>query len=408
MIKDEQTPSKKIFGKYQPLFIAAILLTAVNLRPAITSVGPLIGMIRDSMKFANWNVALLTSLPLVAFMLVSPLAPKLSGRISIERTLALGLLILVLGVGLRSIPVMTYLFIGTALIGCGIAICNVLLPSIIQAKFPHKIGIMTGLYTTFMTFSATIASGVSIPLVNQLGLGWTQSLLVWAIPAILGFIAWLTILIKVPTHTGKVCSNRRSASTKSSVWTDPLAWKVTLFMGFQSLTFYIMLSWLPEILHFYGMSITSAGLMLSYLQFLGIPLSFIVPIIAVRVKQQGLFLVAVNLLFIGGLLLILLHGTPAIMPIAITMIGIAMGSNFALALTFFTIRAKGADNVANLSGMAQSVGYCIAAVGPIFLGFLFDVTQDWKYPLMVILLFVLALMYFGYHAGKNQLVLTDV
>lgn len=407
MIKNRQTPSKKTSRGYQSLFVVAILLTAVNLRPAITSVGPLIGTIRDSMHFANWSVALLTSLPLIAFMVISPLAPKISSRITIERTLALGLLILMLGVSLRSIPVMFYLFLGTGLIGCGIAICNVLLPSIIQAQFPYKIGIMTGLYTTFMTFAATVASGVSIPLVNRLGLGWERSLLVWVIPAALGLIAWAVILVKVRPQTGKARLAHRPAPTNSSIWRDPLAWKVTLFMGFQSLTFYVMLSWLPEILYFYGMSITSAGLMLSYLQFLGIPLSFVVPIIAVRVQQQGLFLVAVNLLFMAGLLVILIHATPLTMFIATTMIGVAMGSNFALALTFFTIRAKGAKNVAELSGMAQSVGYCIAAVGPIFLGFLFDVTQHWQYPLMVMLLFVLALMYFGYHAGKNQLVLTD-
>src|SRR5690625_2028375 len=108
----------------------------MNLRPAITSVGPLIGIIRDSMSFSNWNVAFLTSLPLIAFMLVSPLAPKLAARLTNERTLALGFLILIAGIALRSVPIISYLFLGTGLIGCGIAICNVLLPSIIQAKFP--------------------------------------------------------------------------------------------------------------------------------------------------------------------------------------------------------------------------------------------------------------------------------
>lgn len=408
MIKNDSIKSRKIVKGYQSLLIVAVLLTAMNLRPAITSVGPLIGIIRDSMSFSNWNVAFLTSLPLIAFMLVSPLAPKLAARLTNERTLALGLLILIAGIALRSVPIISYLFLGTGLIGCGIAICNVLLPSIIQDKFPYHIGIMTGLYTTFMTFSATIASGLSVPLAGQLGLGWDKALLVWAIPAVLGLIAWSMVLAKSrPKAESAATTSGESSRANNSMWRDRLAWYVTLFMGFQSLTFYVMLSWLPEILHFYGMNISSAGLMLSYLQFLGIPLSLVVPVLAVRVKEQGLLVLGANILFFSGLVMLLLKNSLLGLFVATTLIGVGMGTNFALALTFFTIRARGAKNVAELSGMAQSVGYCIAAVGPIFLGLLFDLTQDWKYPLMVMLVMVMALAYFGYHAGKNQLVLAN-
>src|SRR5699024_3575309 len=148
------------------LLVAAVLIIACNLRPAITSIGPLIGTIRDDVGFANWNIALLTILTLIAFMLISLIAHILANILSIELTLMLGLFVLIIGISLRSISMIVFLFLGTFLIGFGIAICNVLLPSVIKDKFPHKVAIMTSLYTTSMTLFATIASATSIPLAD--------------------------------------------------------------------------------------------------------------------------------------------------------------------------------------------------------------------------------------------------
>lgn len=392
---------------YQVLFVIAVLLVAINLRPAITSVGPLIGIIRDDVGFSNWNIAFLTSLPLIAFMLVSPIAPKLAKRFTAERTLAIALFILVVGIGLRSVPFMFYLFFGTILIGSGIALCNVLLPSVIQDKFTYKIGIMTSLYTAFMNLSATIASGISVPLAQTAGLGWNRSLLLWAIPAAIGLIIWL-IIAKINTKPSPIkVKETAKGEVKKSIWKEPLAWMITLFMGFQSLTFYTMLSWLPEILSSSGMDISTAGIMLSYLQLLGIPFSFIMPMVAVRIGDQRLIVIVVNTLFVVGLIFLLLSHSFIGMFIAITLTGMAVGSNFSLALTFLSIRAQGAQNVAELSGMAQSIGYCIAALGPVLLGLLFDITQEWKYPIMVLIAVVVTLTFFGYQAGKKRLVFAN-
>lgn len=391
---------------YTILLVAAVLFIAFNLRPAITSVGPLIGIIRDDVGFANWNIALLTSLPLIAFMLISPIAPKLANKLTSERALMLGLFVLIIGISLRSISMIVFLFFGTFLIGFGIAICNVLLPSVIKDKFPHKVAIMTSLYTASMTFFATVASGASIPLANGVDLGWQFSLLVWVVPAVIGLVLWFIIVTKNRSiHKDTSIYDKQNTTTNGhSIWKEPLAWQVAIFMGLQSFIFYVMVSWLPEILQFYGMGKTGAGFMLSYFQLIGIPVSFMIPMVATKMKNQRTLVLTVNSLFIIGLISLLISQSLTVMMIATTLLGIASSSNFALALTFLSIRAKHAKDAAELSGMAQSVGYCVAAFGPILLGLLFDVTQDWKYPLYVLVAVMIVIIYFGQYAGKNRYV----
>lgn len=388
---------------YQLLLFAGIVFIAFNLRPALTSVGPLIGTIRDDIGFANWSVALLTSLPLIAFAMMSPLAPKLANRLTNERALALGLVVLIIGISLRSISVLFFLFLGTLLIGLGIAVCNVLLPGVIKDKFPTKVAIMTSVYSTSMAIFATMASGVSVPLSEGLNLGWQFALSIWVVPAVFGVVIWVIISRKNNRDNGKV---RFLDSTKGSgIWKSPLAWQVALFMGFQSSLFYITISWLPEILMGFGMEKTTAGLMLSFFQFIGIPVSFIIPMVAVKMRSQSFLILGVNSLYIIGIVTLLLSNSFVVTMIAVGCLGIASASNFALALSFFAIRAKNAKHAAELSGMAQSIGYLLAAMGPIAIGYIYDLTQVWTIPLYLLIGIMVIVIYFGMHAGQNKYVL---
>ena len=349
----------------QLLLIFGVIFIAFNLRPAITSVGPLIGIIRDDVGFQNWSVALLTSLPLIAFAIMSPMAPKLANRMTNEWTLSFGLLLLVIGIGLRSISIVFFLFLGTLLIGLGIAVCNVLLPGVIKEKFPHKVAIMTSIYTTGMAIFATTASGVSIPLAKGAGFGWQLSLLVWVIPAIIGLLLWIAIALKNKRNEPAYTYLEKRQHT--GVWRSKLAWSVALFMGLQSLIFYVTISWLAEILIDFGQSQTTAGFFVAYVQLLGIPVSFLMPIIAVKFKSQSLVVFIVNTLYIIGLLLLLWNHSFVNLLISVGLLGIASSSNFALSLTFLSIRAKNPKDAADLSGMAQSMGYILAAAGTNFL-----------------------------------------
>ena len=389
---------------YQFLLISAIIIVAFNLRPGITSVGPLIGMIRDDVGLANWSAGLLTSLPLVAFAIMSPIAPKLGNKYTNERAMLIGLVILILGIGTRSISNAILLFSGTLLVGFGIAILNVLLPGFIKSSFPTKVGVITGIYTTSMSLMAAGGSGLSVPLATGLGLGWKLALAVWVIPATLGLSIWVYLAKKQPK--GKTIEVK-SFQSNNRMWKDKLAWQVALYMGLQSFLFYVTISWLPEILHHQGISMATAGWMLSFTQFIGLPASFAIPVLAEKFTSQRILVGILSTLSIIGYGGLLVSNSFPILIISCICIGFFLAGTFALALTFLGIRAKTPKDAAELSGMAQSLGYILAAFGPILIGFLFDITGSWTVSIITIIVDAMLVFMFGMFAGRNRYVLDN-
>ncbi|MFB4167788.1 CynX/NimT family MFS transporter [Virgibacillus sp. JSM 102003] len=388
---------------YQILLIAGIVIVAFNLRPAITSVGPLIGTIRDDVGLSNWSVGILTSLPLVAFAVMSPVAPKLGNRFSNERTLIAGLILLLFGITVRSFPFAALLFIGTLFVGLGIAICNVLLPGVVKEKFPSKVALMTSVYSTSMGVFAATASGLSIPFARGLDMGWQFALIIWTVPAIIGIIIWIYLSKKNKTDNDVEMQYVNVSDNR--MWKSPLAWQVASFMGLQSFMFYVTISWLPEILHDYGVSMATAGWMLSFMQFIGLPASFFVPMIAGRFKSQRGIVLVMTTCALGGYGGLLIGSSYTVMVISTILIGITLSGSFALALAFLGMRARNSRQAAELSGMAQSFGYTLAAVGPVFIGYLYDVTHVWTVPLLTLIGVALLVMIFGMGAGRNRYVL---
>ncbi len=385
---------------YKFLLITGIIIISFNLRPAITSVGPLMSTIRDDIGLSNWSVGLLTSLPLITFAIMSPIAARLGNRYSNERIILLGLIVLLSGFAVRSITEIPLIFTGTILIGIGIAVCNVLLPGVVKDKFPLHVGLMTSVYSTAMGVSASVASGVSVPLAIDMDLGWQGALLVWSIPAVLGLLIWIFI------------SNKRTSTsettflteTDSNIWKSPLAWQIAAYMGLQSFLFYVTISWLPEILHSNGMDKETAGWMLSLTQIIGLPASFIVPVIASKFTSQRVIVVIMGLISIVGYAGLLLGTTYTTLLISITLIGLALGGTFALALAFLGMRARNAKQAAALSGMAQAPGYLLAAVGPLLIGYLFDLTQAWTAPIITLIIVSTLVLLAGLGAGRNKYV----
>ncbi|WP_404454381.1 MFS transporter [Virgibacillus necropolis] len=388
---------------YSVLLVIGIIFVAFNLRPAITSVGPVIGIIRDDIGLSNWSAGLLTSLPLIAFAVMSPLAPRLGNKYSNERALLIGLILLLIGVMVRSISALILLFAGTVFIGLGIAICNVLLPGVIKEKFPAKVALMTSLYSTAMGIFAATASGLSIPLARGADWGWQLALLFWTIPAVIGIIIW--IYLSKRDQSKKSVEMKYVQPSDNRMWRSPLAWQVACFMGLQSFMFYVTVSWLPEILHDYGVSMATAGWMLSFTQFVGLPASFFVPVIANKFKSQSLIVVTLTLFAMGGYTGLLIGESYATMIVSIISIGIALSGSFSLALAFLGMRARTARQAAELSGMAQSLGYTLAAIGPMLIGFLFDITHAWSVPLLTLIGVAVLVAIFGYCAGRNKYVL---
>lgn len=384
------------------LLILGIIFVAFNLRPSITSVGPLISAIRADTGISNSLAGLLTTLPLLSFAILSPLAPKLAKKWGREWTILLGLLILAAGILIRSQGLIFLLFFGTLLIGLGIAICNVLLPGIVKQSYPAKVGMMTGIYTVSMAIWAGTAPGVSVPLADALHMGWKHSLGVWFVLVALAIVMWLPQLKK---KNDQVMNLSSVTTENSSLWGSSLAWQVTIFMGLQSFVYFCFIAWLPEMLYSHGISITTAGWMVSILQFSGIPGNFLVPVLADRLPNQKGLALGIGAFCLAGLIGILIGGNIYILTISIICIGIATGAAISLALTLIGLRARNAEQASQLSGMAQSIGYLLAALGPIALGFMYDMFHSWTIPLILLILISCIMTLAGVGAGRNEFVL---
>lgn len=379
------------------LLVLGVILIAANLRPALASVGPLIGAIRDATGLSNAALGVLTTLPLLAFGIVSTLTPLVTKRIGVEGALTATLVLVGLGTAVRSMPSVALLYFGTALFGVGIALGNVLLPTLVKRDFPDQSGSMTGLYSSVMGLGAAAAAGTSVPLAASLG--WRGSLAFWAVPAVIGLIVWL------PQLKGSLRTQpRRSVGAAlSSLGRSRLAWEIALFMGLQSLTFYVILAWLPDLLQSRGLGAAEAGWLLALSQALGIAGSAVVPAWASKRRDQRSVIVALGVLeavAIGGLFLPdALYAT-----FWVSLLGFVLGGTFGLALLFLVLRTPDAETATELSGMAQSAGYLLAATGPAGFGWLHDLTHGWTLPLVLLLGMVAAKVAVGLGAGKPAVI----
>ncbi len=383
------------------LLVVGVLLLTLNLRACITGVGPLLGPIRAEDGLSGTLAGLLTTLPLLAFGVISPLAPRLARRWGIESMLLASMVGLSAGVLLRSLPALSLLFVGTALLGAAIAISNVLIPSLIKRDFQRHVGLMTAIYSTLVSASGAIADGVSIPLAENGGLGWRGSLAFWALPALLTALLWLPLLRGRPRQL--IASTQISKQITRGVWLSPLAWQVTLFMGLQSLTFYATIAWFPTLFESHGLSPSDAGWLLSLLQLSGVVGSFVAPQLAGRMRSQRV-LVAASILLALISYAGILSGRFELIVLWCLLLGLAQGAYLGLALLFFILRTPDARSAAELSGMAQAIGYLLAATGPLLIGWLHDISQGWTVPLLALAVIVLILLGVGMGAARDALV----
>jgi len=375
--------------------IIGILFIAINLRPALASVGPLIEDIRAATGLSNTMLGVLTTLPLMMFGVVSTLTPLFTRRFGIGGTLLGAMILLAVGIGIRSIAWVPALYFGTFLFGIAIAFGNVLLPGLTKRNFSSNSGFITSLYSAVMAVGASLAAGVSVPLAHDAGLGWRGSLGVWSILAVIAFFVWMPQLSRLP----KIKPNQSYLKAMKSLGKSRLAWKVALFMGLQSMTFYVILAWLPAILQSRGYDPSFSGWMLSLSQATGILGSLIVPVLAGRRRdQRGIvwFLLTIEVIAIIGLLL------PQFGWIAlwVSLIGFVLGGTFGLALLFIVLRSHDVESATELSGMAQSIGYLVAATGPMIFGSIFDFSGSWTYSLVFLFVIAALKLIMGLGAGK--------
>ncbi len=387
------------------LFVAAIVLVAVNLRATIAGVGPLLAEIRDGVGLSGTGAGVLTTLPVLCFGALAPLAPSLARRWGSDAVVGGAMLVLTLGIVVRSSPSLAALFAGSVLIGGAIAVANVLLPSIVKRDSGSQAGMVLGLYAMSMGLGAAVAAGLVVPVHDALGVGWRAALLLVLPMALLALVLWTLTIRKGRAAADEVPSGAPKVTAREGLWRDPVAWAVTIFMGATSLQFYATFAWFPTILVDEGGGAQTAGWWLALMGLTGALGSLIVPPLAARARAQGRFVVLIAGLYVVGWVGML------IAPVAggaawAALLGLAQGAGISLALTLMVVRAPDAPRAADLSGMVQTVGYLIAATGPLLLGTAHDLMGGWRGPMVMMLALLVPLLIAGLAAGRPRLVNT--
>lgn len=384
--------------KSKSLFLVlGILFISFNLRAPITAVGSVVKMIQEEYALGSAAAGFITTLPLIAFAIVSPFVSTLANKLGQANTMFTGLILILIGEAIRSYTGVYGLFAGTAIIGIGIAIGNVIVPGIIKRYFSHRAGLITSIYTSGMCIFAAIGAGVSIPLATGLGLGWQNTLCVWFILTSLTIFIWLPQLFILK----KRHSDRNIEHDHKSIWTSPLAWWVTLFMGVQSLLFYSLVAWLTTIIISRGLSQSFASSMALLFQLMAIPATLVIPTLCDKFKDQRILSVCVAAIYAIGMILFIFAASPVLMTISVILLSIGMGGSISLSIAFISLRSPNSHTAAELSGMSQSAGYLLAAIGPVITGFIYDLTLSWTIPIILFIGLIVILAICGMFAGKG-------
>ncbi len=366
-------------GRHGFAALGVVSLVAFNLRPSLASVGPVLNEAMAALHLSASAASLLTTAPVLCLGIFGPLAPLLARRFGVEGAILLALATVAFGIGVRAGGTSVLLVGGSLLAGAGVAVGNVLSPGLLKRDFPQHLPLATGLYTMAVCVGAAMAAGFTAParvLAERLGLSppWAFALAVWALPAafaaLVAAFAWRRHLRSGGGGVARLPPVR-------GLWRSALAWQVTLYMGLQSAMGYIVFAWLPPILRSRGDDAVTAGAATSLCILAQVLAALPIPLLAGRWRRQSLAALLVMLLA-GGSFFALVHLPLSWQWLLATTLGTGMGGAFALAIMLIVLRAPDGHTAAALSSMAQSVGYSLAAAGPLLVGMLHDLTGNWS------------------------------
>ncbi len=386
------------------LLAIGMVLLATNLRPAAAGIGPLIDRIRAGNGLSATGAGVLVTLPVLCFGALAPIAPVLSRRIGAQATAAAALVVLLLGLLVRLIPGVGFLFLGTALAGAAIAVGNVLLPVLARRSFPDRVGLITGLYTTALVGFAALSAGISAPVADAFGGGWRPGLAIWALPAAIALLVWAPQLVRrTPEGTVSPHAAPDRVAGARALLHDRVAWAVTLFFATQSAAFYATLAWLPSVFQSHGKSTSAAGFLLSLALICGLIPALAVPSLATRMRDQTVLVLACVALVAAGWLGVIL--APTTLPyLWVVLLGIGQNASFPLALTLIVLRGGSVTSTAGLSTLVQSIGYLLAAVAPLAIGAVHDLSGSWTPALIVFLGLLVPQTVAGIAAARDRTV----
>ncbi len=399
------------------LMVVGIVLTAVNLRPAVTSLGALLEETRDALGMSGSVAGLLTSVPALCFAAFGGLAPRLARRFGPGAVVGAGMLAIATGLAIRPYTGTTSGFLAaSALAFMGIAVSNVLLPVIVKRRFPDRVGPMTGLYSMALALGTAAAAALTVPMTEALGGSWQSGLAVWAGFAAAAVLPWIVVARARGTTDGGAADrrgtavgpgeheagNREQPEVRLRITRSRTAWALAVFFGLQSTTAYIVMGWMAQIFRDAGVPAGTAGLLLAGTMVVSVPLSLVIPRLAARLPHQGPIVAALGVCGLVGYTGMYLAPAGGSWAWAL-LLGVS-NSAFPLALTMVGMRARTEAGVARLSAFTQSTGYLISIPGPLLVGVFYQHSGGWGLPIALMAGLMIPQIAVGVLAGRDRTV----
>lgn len=389
--------NQSVLTKHSVFLLLGVVFIAANLRAPFTGLPPVLTQVQAGVGLSATGVGILTALPLLIFALVSPLSASLAQRMGLERSLFSAVLLIALGISFRSVGGQLALFSGTVLIGAGIALGNVLLPSLIKRSFSHHITAVTGAYVLSMGVAAALVSALVSPIAERLG--WQLALFSFIFLPIVALILWWRPMMSAISTKPPLATE----VNKVSLWRSPLAWQVTLYLGLNSTIYYVVISWLPVLLKSSGYSAVEAGSIHGVLQLATAVPGLVLASLLRRLPDQCRIAFIVCVLSAVALLGFLY--VPQWAWLWAVLFGFGTGSGIILGLAFIGLRSNSVSQSAALSGMSQCIGYLLASAGPIVIGALYTWSGNWKFPLWLAACLAVLGATMGGLAGRSRTLL---
>ncbi|WP_443058130.1 CynX/NimT family MFS transporter [Streptomyces sp. NBC_00820] len=387
------------------LVVVGIVLSALNLRPAITSLGALLEEVRDGLGMSGSVAGLLTSVPPLCFAVFGITAPRLARRFGAGAVVCAGMVAITAGLLIRPYAGGTAGFLAaSALALMGIAVSNVLMPVIVKRWFPDRVGSMTGLYSMALALGTSLAAAVTVPMTDALGGSWRTGLAVWAGLAAAAVLPWIPLVrgrgAGPAQEPARAAEDPRAAPLR--ITRSRTAWALAVFFGLQATAAYITMGWMPQIFRDAGVPAGTAGVLLAVTMVMGVPLAFVIPRLATRLPHQGPIVLALGVCGLAGYTGLYLAPAAGAWAWAL-LLGVS-NCAFPLALTMVGMRARTGPGVVQLSAFAQSTGYLISIPGPLLVGVLYQHSGGWGVPLALMAALMLPQMAVGFLAGRDRTV----
>ncbi|MFD4239365.1 CynX/NimT family MFS transporter [Streptomyces sp. NPDC058542] len=388
------------------LIAVGLVLAALNLRPAITSLGALLEEVREGLHMSGSVAGVLTSVPPLCFAVFGVMAPRLARRFGAGAVVCAGMVAIAAGLLIRPYIGSTAGFLAaSALALMGIAVSNILMPVIVKRWFPDRVGTMTGLYSMALALGTALAAAVTVPVTGALGGDWQTGLVVWAVLAAVAVLPWIVLVRDRTPAPGQPVPAPGPAAAHTEapalrITRSRTAWGLACFFGLQATAAYITMGWMPQIFRDAGVSAGTAGLLLAVTMAMGVPLAFVIPRVASRLKQQGPIVVVLGLCGLIGYAGLYLAPAAGAWAWAL-LLGVA-NCAFPLALTMIGMRARSGAGVVRLSAFAQSTGYLLSIPGPLLVGVLYQHSGGWGLPIALMAGLMIPQMVAGILAGRDR------